>query len=232
MTTLKLKYDKARAESSPMKHRFYRLFVKRGIDFVVALVLLVLLAPLLVLLAVLVGTLLGRPVLYTQTRIGRKNRQFRIVKFRTMTDARDSSGELLADVFRMTKFGRFLRSSSLDELPELWNVLRGEMSLVGPRPLLVEYLPLYTPEQARRHDILPGITGLAQVRGRNAISWEERFAYDVCYVDKISVGLDSQIFFQTLLAVIQQQGISAEGHSTMPPFTKTKTRKQPRDQAA
>ncbi len=201
-----------------MKNRIYRRFAKRGFDLLVALTLLVLLAPLLLLLALLVRTQLGGPVLYVQTRIGRGNRRFRIVKFRTMTDARDRSGELLADEFRLTRFGRLLRASSLDELPELWNVVRGEMSLVGPRPLLVAYLPLYTAEQARRHEVLPGITGLAQVRGRNAISWEARFAYDVQYVEELSFRLDLQVLLGTVACVVNRRGISAESHATCPMF--------------
>ncbi len=161
---------------------------------------------------------LGSPVLFTQVRPGLHGKPFRMVKFRTMTDARDSSGALLPDAKRLTPFGRFLRASSLDELPELWNVLRGEMSLVGPRPLLMEYLPLYSPDQARRHEVRPGITGWAQVNGRNAISWADKFALDVWYVDHRSLWLDVRILWLTVRKVLVRDGISAAGEATMPKF--------------
>lgn len=192
--------------------------MKRLFDLVVAASLLVALALPMLFLALLIGWRLGRPVLFRQIRPGRHGRPFTMVKFRTMTDARDSAGVLLPDAQRMTPFGSFLRSSSLDELPELWNVLRGDMSLVGPRPLLMEYLPLYTPEQARRHEVRPGITGWAQVNGRNALSWEERFKLDVWYVDHHSLWLDLRIFWLTVRKVIQRDGISAAGDATMPKF--------------
>lgn len=192
--------------------------MKRLFDLVVAASLLVALALPMLLLALLIGWRLGRPVLFRQIRPGRHGRPFTMVKFRTMTDARDSAGVLLPDAQRMTPFGSFLRSSSLDELPELWNVLRGDMSLVGPRPLLMEYLPLYTPEQARRHEVRPGITGWAQVNGRNAVSWEERFKLDVWYVDHHSLWLDLRILWLTVRKVIQRDGISAAGDATMPKF--------------
>lgn len=162
---------------------------------------------------------LGSPVFFTQVRPGLNGKPFRMVKFRTMTDERGHDGELLPDAQRLTPFGRFLRASSLDELPELWNVLKGEMSLVGPRPLLMEYLPLYTPEQARRHEVRPGITGWAQVNGRNAISWEDKFALDVWYVDNRSMWLDTQILWLTVRKVLVRDGISAAGEATMPRFT-------------
>lgn len=161
---------------------------------------------------------LGSPVLFTQVRPGLHGKPFLMVKFRTMTDERDASGALLPDAQRLTPFGRFLRSSSLDELPELWNVLRGEMSLVGPRPLLMEYLPLYSPEQARRHEVRPGITGWAQVNGRNAISWADKFALDVWYVDHRSLFLDIRILWLTVRKVLVRDGISAVGEATMPRF--------------
>lgn len=161
--------------------------------------------------------------MFRQVRPGLDGDLFTMVKFRTMTDERSSDGALLPDAQRLTSFGRFLRSSSLDELPELWNVLRGEMSLVGPRPLLVEYLPLYSSEQARRHEVRPGITGWAQVNGRNAISWEDKFALDVWYVDNQSLWLDIKILWITLRKVIVRDGISAAGDATMPKFTGTKT---------
>jgi lipopolysaccharide/colanic/teichoic acid biosynthesis glycosyltransferase len=179
--------------------------------------LLVLAVPLLA-LAWQVRRKLGSPVLFTQVRPGLHGKPFRMVKFRTMTDARDASGALLPDAQRLTPFGRFLRSSSLDELPELWNVLRGEMSLVGPRPLLMEYLPLYSPEQARRHEVRPGITGWAQVNGRNAISWGDKFALDVWYVDHRSLWLDVRILWLTVRKVLVRDGISAAGEATMPRF--------------
>ncbi len=179
---------------------------------------LLLLAVPLALLAWLVRRKLGSPILFTQVRPGLHGKPFRIVKFRTMTDARDASDTLLPDAQRLTRFGRFLRASSLDELPELWNVLRGDMSLVGPRPLLMEYLPLYSPEQARRHEVRPGITGWAQVNGRNAISWTDKFALDVWYVDHGSLWLDVRILWLTVRKVLVRDGISAAGEATMPRF--------------
>jgi lipopolysaccharide/colanic/teichoic acid biosynthesis glycosyltransferase len=162
---------------------------------------------------------LGRPVFFRQTRPGKRGLPFQMIKFRTMTDARGPSGQLLPDSDRLTPFGRFLRSSSLDELPELWNVLKGDMSLVGPRPLLMEYLPLYSPEQARRHEVRPGITGWAQVNGRNALSWDEKFKLDVWYVDHRSLWLDIKILWLTVRKVLVREGISAEGEATMSKFT-------------
>ena len=184
----------------------------------VALVVLLLLFPFLLLLATLVRFNMGSPVLFRQVRPGRKGALFQMVKFRTMRDATDSRGQPLPDEERLTKFGKLLRASSLDELPELWNVIRGEMSLVGPRPLLVEYLPLYSPRQARRHEVRPGITGWAQVNGRNAISWEERLEMDVWYVENRSFWLDLRILWMTVIKVFQREGISQDGHATMPHF--------------
>jgi lipopolysaccharide/colanic/teichoic acid biosynthesis glycosyltransferase len=196
--------------------------MKRLFDLLASAIGLLLLAVPLALLAWHVRRKLGSPVLFTQVRPGLHGKPFRMVKLRTMTDARDASGALLPDAQRLTPFGRFLRASSLDELPELWNVLRGEMSLVGPRPLLMEYLPLYSPEQARRHEVLPGITGWAQVNGRNAISWEDKFKLDVWYVDNQSLWLDFKIFWLTLKKVLVRDGISAAGEATMPPFKSKK----------
>src|SRR5690606_14191037 len=193
--------------------------VKRLFDIVVSTFLLGILSPVMLLLAVLVRMSLGSPVIFKQVRPGLHGKPFTMYKFRTMTDARDAHGRLLPDEQRLTKLGRFLRSTSLDELPELFNVLKGDMSLVGPRPLLMEYLPLYTPEQARRHNVRPGMTGWAQVNGRNALSWEEKFEYDVWYVDNWSFWLDIKILWMTLVAVLRREGISADGHATMPPFT-------------
>jgi lipopolysaccharide/colanic/teichoic acid biosynthesis glycosyltransferase len=192
--------------------------MKRFFDFLAAAIGLLLLAVPLALLAWQVRRKLGSPVLFTQVRPGLHGKPFRMVKFRTMTDERDASGALLPDAQRLTPFGRFLRASSLDELPELWNVLRGEMSLVGPRPLLMEYLPLYSPEQTRRHEVRPGITGWAQVNGRNAISWADKFALDVWYVDHRSLWLDVRILWLTVRKVLVRNGISAAGEATMPRF--------------
>ncbi|AIJ45756.1 sugar transferase [Comamonas testosteroni TK102] len=193
--------------------------MKRCFDFIVALCGLVLLSLPLLLLVILVRRKLGSPVFFCQTRPGRDGRPFRMLKFRTMTDARCTDGQLLPDAERLTSFGRFLRASSLDELPELWNVLKGDMSLVGPRPLLMEYLPLYTPEQARRHEVRPGITGWAQVNGRNALSWEAKFQLDVWYVDHRTLWLDIRILWLTVKKVLVREGISATGEATMPRYT-------------
>jgi lipopolysaccharide/colanic/teichoic acid biosynthesis glycosyltransferase len=192
--------------------------MKRIFDLLAATLGLLLLALPLLVLAWQVRRKLGSPVLFTQVRPGMHGKPFRMVKFRTMTDACDASGALLPDAQRLTTFGRFLRASSLDELPELWNVLRGEMSLVGPRPLLMEYLPLYSPQQARRHEVRPGISGWAQVNGRNAISWADKFALDVWYVDHRSLWLDVRILWLTVRRVLARNGISAAGEATMPRF--------------
>ena len=196
----------------------YRRFGKRALDFFVALAAALVLLPVILVTAILVRGWLGAPVLFTQSRPGKDGVVFRIFKFRTMTDGRDAAGALLPDGDRLTKFGRFLRSSSLDELPGLLNVLRGEMSLVGPRPLLVQYLERYNPEQARRHEVRPGITGWAQVNGRNAISWEDKFERDVWYVDHVSVLLDFKILMMTVAKVFARSGISAAGEATMKEF--------------
>ena len=193
--------------------------MKRFFDFVAALLGLAVLALPLLLLALLIRRKLGSPVLFRQVRPGLNGQPFEMVKFRTMTDARGADGALLPDSQRLTPFGRFLRASSLDELPELWNVLKGEMSLVGPRPLLMEYLPLYSPQQYRRHEVRPGVTGWAQVNGRNAISWEEKFALDVWYVEHQSFWLDVKILLLTVKKVFIKDGISAVGDATMPKFT-------------
>lgn len=192
--------------------------MKRVFDTAASLLLLIVLCPLLLLLAGLVRIRIGPPAIYRQYRPGKNGRLFRLCKFRTMTDARDSNGALLSDAERLTSFGRFLRSTSLDELPEFWNVLKGDMSLVGPRPLLVEYLDRYTPEQARRHEMRPGITGLAQVSGRNELSWEEKFKLDVWYVDNHTLWLDLKILAMTVWKVIRREGVSSPGHATMPTF--------------
>ena len=192
--------------------------LKRLLDVVGSVTGLLLLSPVMLCTAILVRKRLGSPVLFSQVRPGLGGKPFRMLKFRTMTDARDLDGQLLPDRDRLTSFGRFLRGTSLDELPELLNVLKGDMSLVGPRPLLMEYLPLYSAEQARRHDVKPGITGWAQINGRNAISWEQKFALDVWYVDHQSVWLDLRILALTVWKVVRREGISAANDATMPRF--------------
>lgn len=195
---------------------------KRFIDISASLCALILLAPVMAIVAWNIRKKLGSPVLFRQVRPGRGGKPFEMVKFRTMRDAVDADGTLLADSERMTPFGSFLRASSLDELPELWNVLKGDMSLVGPRPLLMEYLPLYSPEQNRRHDVRPGVTGWAQVNGRNALSWDEKFKLDVWYVDNQSLRLDLKVIFLTVKKVVVKEGISADGEATMSKFTGSK----------
>jgi len=192
-------------------------------DVVVSAVALTVLAPVMGLIALLVWRTMGRPVLFRQARPGLHGKPFVMYKFRTMRDLRDAEGKLLPNEARLTPFGRWLRSTSLDELPELLNVLRGEMSLVGPRPLLMEYLDRYTPEQARRHEVKPGITGWAQIHGRNNLSWDERFKLDVWYVDNWSLWLDVKILWRTLWMVLRREGISAQGHATMPEFRGSQT---------
>lgn len=196
-----------------------RDFLKRLLDILTAAAGFLLLSPVFFVVSVLVRLNLGTPVFFRQQRPGRNGKPFLMVKFRTMRDAVDAQGNPLPDELRLTRLGRLLRSTSLDELPELWNVLVGDMSLVGPRPLLMEYLPLYNAEQARRHDVRPGITGWAQVNGRNAISWEEKFRLDVWYVDNQSLWLDVRILFMTAWKVFRRHGISADGEATMSRFT-------------
>ena len=191
---------------------------KRMTDILLSAAGLVVLAPVLAAVAVAVAVALGRPILFHQVRPGLHGKPFRLIKFRTMLDSVGPDGEPLDDSERLTRFGRFLRASSLDELPELWNILRGDMSLVGPRPLLMRYLPLYTPEQARRHDVRPGLTGWSQVNGRNALTWPEKLALDTWYVDHRSFRLDLRILFMTLARVASRSGIAAEGSETMPEF--------------
>lgn len=193
--------------------------IKRLFDIAVSFAALVLLLPVIVFVGWQVRRKLGAPVLFRQERPGLNGHPFKMIKFRTMRDALDAVGNPLPDSERMTPFGIFLRSSSLDELPELWNVLKGDMSLVGPRPLLMEYLPLYSPEQYRRHDVRPGVTGWAQINGRNALSWEEKFKLDVWYVNNRSLWLDLKIIFLTVKKVLMRDGISADGEVTMPKFT-------------
>ena len=209
------------------KQGFYEKFIKRPLDFLLALIAVVLLSPVLLVTAVLVRVKLGSPVLFRQERPGRYGRIFRLIKFRTMTDARSADGTLLPDADRLTPFGRKLRATSLDELPELFNVLRGDMSLVGPRPLLVRYLPRYNAHQARRHEVRPGFTGLAQVHGRNAISWEEKFDWDVKYVDHVTFLGDCRILLATVKTVFSHEGISSGTSATMEEFMGTPEPEQP-----
>ncbi|WP_417794700.1 sugar transferase [Terasakiella pusilla] len=193
--------------------------MKRAIDIFLALSALLLLFPVMLSVSILTHFYLGSPIIFSQKRPGLDCRPFKLLKFRTMKEAFDSNGCPLPDEDRLSHFGKFLRSTSLDELPSLWNVIKGEMSLVGPRPLLMEYLSLYTKDQARRHDVRPGITGWAQVNGRNAISWEEKFAADIWYVQNQSLSLDLKILIMTIVKVLQKKGITADGDVTMPPFT-------------
>lgn len=206
-----------------MQHRagFYEKYIKRLLDIVLSGAALVILSPVLLITAVLVRIKLGSPVIFTQERPGKDEKVFKLHKFRSMTDARDENGNLLPDKDRLTGFGKKLRSLSIDELPELWDIFRGKMSIVGPRPLLVKYLPLYNEEQRHRHDVRPGLTGWAQVHGRNLTSWEERFEYDVEYVNNISFALDVKIIIMTIRCVLGREGINADGSATMEAFTGT-----------
>ena len=200
---------------------FYRKYGKRIFDLCLTIPAFVVLSPVMGVTAVLVAVKLGRPVLFTQKRPGYQEKIFRMYKFRSMTDERDKDGNLLPDEVRLTPFGEKLRSTSLDELPELLNILKGDMSLVGPRPLLVQYLPLYNKRQHRRHDVRPGITGLAQINGRNSISWEEKFEYDVQYVENLSFKGDIKILFDTVFKVLKKEGINSENSATMEDFMGT-----------
>lgn len=199
------------------KKQIQRL-IKEVADRLIAAIALVVFSPLLLIIAIAIYIRMGRPIFFSQPRPGKDNRIFTFYKFRTMTDDRDLAGNLLPDEQRLTAFGQFLRRTSLDELPQLWNVLKGDLSLVGPRPLLVKYLDRYTPEQARRHDVKPGITGWVQINGRNALNWEEKFKLDIWYVDHWSLWLDLQILFLTIGKVLQQEGINQEGYVTAEEF--------------
>ena len=201
---------------------FYEKYIKRMTDVILSGGALIVLSPVLLVTALLVRYKLGSPVIFCQERPGREEKIFKLYKFRSMADLKDADGNMLPDEVRLTKFGRLLRSTSLDELPELWNILRGDMSIVGPRPLLVKYLPLYNEEQKHRHDVRPGLTGWAQVNGRNAISWDEKFRLDVWYVNNLSFALDVRIIFQTVKKVFCREGISSEAAATMEEFTGTK----------
>lgn len=202
----------------------HQRFIKRGFDLLLSGFGLIILSPILIILSSLVLLSLGRPIFFRQVRPGLGGKPFKILKFRTMIEKTDESGRLLPDAERLTRLGKFLRASSLDELPELINVLRGEMSFVGPRPLLMQYLERYTQEQARRHEVLPGITGWAQINGRNALTWEDKFRLDVWYVDNWSVGLDLKIIFLTLWKTIKQEGINQPGQATAEEFMGSQNR--------
>ncbi len=201
---------------------FYDRYIKRFLDILLSGLALIILSPVLLVTAVLVRCKLGSPVLFCQDRPGKDEKIFRLYKFRTMTDRRDEQGNLLPDKERLTKFGKLLRATSLDELPELWNILKGDMSIVGPRPPLVKYLPLYSKQQRRRHNVRPGLTGWAQVNGRNALSWEDKFRHDVWYVDHISLWLDIKTVLLTVKKVFCREGISSETAATMEEFQGTK----------
>jgi len=204
------------------KKGIYRNYLKRPMDFILSLIAIIVLSPVMLTVAVLVRIKLGSPVIFKQKRPGLNEKIFTLYKFRTMTDERDENGELLPDKYRMTKFGDFLRSTSLDELPELFNILKGDMSLIGPRPLHVRYLPLYNKEQKRRHEVRPGLSGLAQVNGRNAVTWEERFRLDIKYVDNITFLDDCKIILKTIATVLKREGINYGTDLTMPAFEGTK----------
>ena len=193
-------------------------FIKRTFDIIASLGGLIVFSPIILVVAILVRINLGSPILFTQDRVGKNNKIFKMMKFRTMKDGVDKNGNLLPDSERLTSFGKMLRSTSLDELPELINILKGDMSLIGPRPLLVEYLPLYSEEQKRRHNVLPGLTGWAQINGRNALSWNEKFKLDIFYVDNWSLGLDFKIFFLTFYKLFKRDGINQEGMATTVKF--------------
>lgn len=207
-----------RPVQKPMRLEMYRRFIKRPMDFIFSLCALVVLSPVMLAVAVLVKINLGSPVIFKQKRPGLNEKIFTLYKFRTMTDARDENGNLLPDEVRLTRFGRWLRSTSLDELPELMNILKGDMSFVGPRPLAIAYLPFYSESERHRHDVRPGLSGLAQVRGRNAISWEDRFTYDNQYVNNITLVGDVILIFETLMAVIKREGIVVRGTGNVEDF--------------
>lgn len=207
------------------KGSIYRRFIKRPMDFSLALIAVIVLSPILLVVAILVRTKLGSPILFKQKRPGLNEEIFMMYKFRTMTDERDDKGELLPDSVRLTKFGKLLRSTSLDELPEIFNILKGDMSIIGPRPLLVQYLPLYNEYQKRRHEVRPGLSGLAQTSGRNTISWEEKFNIDIEYVENISFIQDWKIIFLTIKKVFVREGINSETAATIEPFKGSKEEK-------
>ncbi|MFW3480838.1 sugar transferase [Aerococcus urinaeequi] len=196
----------------------YSRYIKRLIDFVISVVGLLILSPILIVISIMIAVKLGKPVLFTQDRIGKNGKIFKLYKFRSMSNEVDLDGNLLPDNLRLTSFGKFLRSTSIDELPELWNIIIGDMSLVGPRPLVTQYLPYFTKDEAKRHDVRPGLTGFAQINGRNSLSWEERFAYDVTYVEKISFSLDLRIILKTFFKVFKRSDIGERGVGVLEDF--------------
>ena len=200
-----------------MEHKkgIYEKYIKRMLDFILSLIALICLSPVLLIVSILVRTKLGSPIIFKQQRPGKNEKIFTLYKFRTMTDEKDENGKLLPDSQRLTKFGKFLRSTSLDELPELINIIKGDMAIVGPRPLLVQYLPYYTEEEKHRHDVRPGLTGLAQIKGRNLCSWDEKFQYDIKYINNITFINDIKIIISTIIKVFKREGISQEGNATM-----------------
>lgn len=201
-----------------MKRGFYEKYIKRFLDIIISLTALILLSPILAVVAILVRVKLGAPVIFHQQRPGFQEKIFGLCKFRSMTDERDENGNLLPDAVRLTKFGKILRATSLDELPELWNILKGDMSLIGPRPLLVKYLPYYTDEERKRHNVRPGLTGLAQVNGRNSLNWEGRFAYDIEYVDNCSFSMDLKILIKTVMKVVKRSDVLSGGEQMVEDF--------------
>ncbi|MFR8480070.1 MAG: sugar transferase [Anaerovoracaceae bacterium] len=205
-------------EANKRRRGIYERFIKRALDMILSGIAIIILSPILLIVAILVKTKLGSPVIFKQERPGLNEKIFKMYKFRSMTDAKDENGELLPDEERLTSFGKKLRSTSLDELPELFNIFKGDMSIVGPRPLMVSYLPLYNEFQKHRHDVRPGLTGLAQISGRNLLSWKERFEKDICYVENISFTLDVKIIFNTVKSVIKRDGISSNTSETMEDF--------------
>ena len=205
-------------EANKRRRGIYERFIKRALDMILSGIAIIILSPILLIVAILVKTKLGSPVIFKQERPGLNERIFKMYKFRSMTDAKDENGELLPDEERLTSFGKKLRSTSLDELPELFNIFKGDMSIVGPRPLMVSYLPLYNEFQKHRHDVRPGLTGLAQISGRNLLSWKERFEKDISYVENISFTLDMKIIFNTVMSVIKRDGISSNTSETMEDF--------------
>ncbi|AEE91908.1 Undecaprenyl-phosphate galactose phosphotransferase [Tepidanaerobacter acetatoxydans Re1] len=222
MANIELNSNKTITNLTPQQGGLYRRYFKRPIDFTLSLLAIIALSPVLAIIAIIVKVNLGSPVIFRQERPGLNEKIFTLYKFRTMTDKRDQNGDLLPDEVRLTNFGKFLRSTSLDELPELFNILKGDMSIVGPRPLLVQYLPLYNDHQRRRHEVRPGLSGLAQVNGRNAISWEEKFDLDVKYVENVSFFGDLKIIFKTVVKVIKREGINKDANMTMEPFRGSK----------
>ncbi|MDC7249477.1 MAG: sugar transferase [Sphaerochaetaceae bacterium] len=216
-----MKDKKQETNKKKIKFGIYKRFFKRPLDFILSLLAIIILSPILLIVAILVRIKLGSPIIFNQKRPGLNEKIFTMYKFRTMTDKKDENGNLLPDSERLTKFGKKLRSTSLDELPELFNILKGDMSIVGPRPLLVQYLPLYNEEQKHRHDVRPGLTGLAQVNGRNRVRWEKKFFFDICYIKKLSFKLDLYIFFITILKVFKKDGINQDYNITMPKFKGT-----------